>query len=338
MKFGKWYNQNYKKLLLIPGILLVVCLVYLTAFNIQNDGLFLRDISLTGGTTYTVFTSQSADDLNSFLDKELSNFEIKSLQDNLGTQTSIKITVSEDDSDLTKELLEEFLGEKLSSENSSIESTTSGLSEEFYNQLIIAILLAFFWMAGVVFLIFSKGFRVKSLVVLLNIILGFFLGNLFFQINPVIYSIGFLVLAGLLIYIYIKNSIPSFSVMLSAFADIVMTLALVNLLGIKVSTAGIVAFLMLIGYSVDTDILLTTRVTKKKNVNIDKELWGAFKTGTTMTLTSIVAVLTAFIVVFRFGTILNEIFTILLIGLGFDLFNTWITNASLIKWYAEERL
>ncbi len=338
MKFGKWYNQNYKKLLLIPGILLVVCLVYLTAFNIQNDGLFLRDISLTGGTTYTVFTSQSADDLNSFLDKELSNFEIKSLQDNLGTQTSIKITVSEDDSDLTKELLEEFLGEKLSSENSSIESTTSGLSEEFYNQLIIAILLAFFWMAGVVFLIFSKGFRVKSLVVLLNIILGFFLGNLFFQINPVIYSIGFLVLAGLLIYIYIKNSIPSFSVMLSAFADIVMTLALVNLLGIKVSTAGIVAFLMLIGYSVDTDILLTTRVTKKKNVNIDKELWGSFKTGTTMTLTSIVAVLTAFIVVFRFGTILNEIFTILLIGLGFDLFNTWITNASLIKWYAEERL
>ena len=134
-----------------------------------------------------------------------------------------------------------------------------------------------------------------------------------------------------------KNSVPSFAVMLSAFADIVMTLAVVNLLGIKVSTAGIVAFLMLIGYSVDTDILLTTRVTKKRNVIINNELWSSFKTGTTMTVTSIIAVATALIVVYGFGTILNEIFIILLIGLLFDLFNTWITNASLIKWYAEKR-
>jgi preprotein translocase subunit SecF len=192
-------------------------------------------------------------------------------------------------------------------------------------------------MAGVVFLIFSKGTKVKTIVVLLNILLGFFLGYFFFQTNVFVYSIGFLILAGLLIYIYIKNSIPSFAVMLSAFADIVMTLAVVDILGIKVSTAGIVAFLMLIGYSVDTDILLTTRVTKKRNVDINKELWGSFKTGTTMTLTSIIAVATALIVVYGSGTILNEIFTILLIGLVFDLFNTWITNASLIKWYAESR-
>jgi len=104
----------------------------------------------------------------------------------------------------------------------------------------------------------------------------------------------------------------------------------------KISTAGIVAFLMLIGYSVDTDILLTTRLLKKHE-STDKALFGAFKTGTTMTITSIIAITTALIVVYPFASVLNQIFTILLIGLGLDLFNTWITNASIIKWYTETK-
>jgi preprotein translocase subunit SecF len=33
--------------------------------------------------------------------------------------------------------------------------------------------------------------------------------------------------------------------------------------------------------------------------------------------------------------VLRQIFLILLIGLSFDLINTWITNASLLKWYQE---
>jgi len=124
--------------------------------------------------------------------------------------------------------------------------------------------------------------------------------------------------------------------MLSAFADIIMTLALVDFIGIKLSTAGIVAFLMLIGYSVDTDILLTTRLLKKHE-GVNTALFGAFKTGTTMTITSIIAITAALIVVFPFASVLNQIFTILLIGLGFDLFNTWVTNASIIKWYVETK-
>ena len=337
MKFEKWYEGNYKKLLVIPAALLVLCLVYLTVFNVQNDSLFNRGISLTGGTTYTLFDDINEDELNDFLNDKGINFELKILKDNTGRQTSLKITVGDEEGDLLKEYLEEFLQGNLTEQNSSVERTSAGLSNQFYDQLIIAIILAFFWMAGVVFLIFSKGLKIKSLVVLLNIILGFFLGNFFFQTNAFVYSFGFLILAGAIIYIYIKNSVPSFAVMLSAFADIVMTLAVVNLIGMEISTAGIVAFLMLIGYSVDTDILLTTRVTKKRNVDINKELWGSFKTGTTMTMTSIVAVMVALIVVSGYGTILNEIFTILLIGLGFDIFNTWITNASLIKWYAESK-
>jgi len=109
------------------------------------------------------------------------------------------------------------------------------------------------------------------------------------------------------------------------------------MLGIKVSTAGIVAFLMLIGYSVDTDILLTTRMLKRKEGTLNKRIYAAFKTGITMTLTSLLAMLIAFLMVKSFSAVLAQIFLVLVIGLAFDLLNTWITNVSILKWYVEAR-
>jgi len=141
----------------------------------------------------------------------------------------------------------------------------------------------------------------------------------------------------LVVFIIFRTPVPSLAVILSAFADIVMTIALLNLLGISLSTGGIVALLMLIGYSVDTDILLTTRVLRKKGESLNSRMYGALKTGLTMTLTSLIAVLVALIVIYTFSDVLRQIFTVLLIGLGFDIFNTWITNASILKWYAEAK-
>ena len=66
-------------------------------------------------------------------------------------------------------------------------------------------------------------------------------------------------------------------------------------------------------------------------------MFEAFKTGITMTLSSIAAVGVALIFTISFSAVLSQIFTILLIGLGFDLLNTWITNASLLKWYLEKK-
>ncbi|HDZ61215.1 MAG TPA: preprotein translocase subunit SecF, partial [Candidatus Pacearchaeota archaeon] len=105
----------------------------------------------------------------------------------------------------------------------------------------------------------------------------------------------------------------------------------------KMSSAGIVAFLMLIGYSVDTDILLTTRVLKRQEGSLNERIFGAFKTGLTMTLTSLLAIIFALFVVKSFSIVLTQIFTILAIGLGFDIFNTWITNVSILKWYMEKK-
>ena len=336
MNFEPWYNKNYKKLLIIPAVLLALSLIYIGIFYMQTGDVINKDVSLTGGTTISVDTYFSSADMEAALSESLTDFNIQTISDNAGNQLQLVITIGEEQTEALKTSLEEFLGYELTSENSSQQTTSASLSAEFYKQLIVAILLAFFWMAAVVFLIFAKGRKVKTWAIILNILLGFFMGNFFLTINPFLAGIIFLAFAVTLIRIYIKNSVPSFAVMLSAFADIVMTLAVINLIGLKLSTAGIVAFLMLIGYSVDTDILLTTRILRKRG-DLNRELFGAFKTGTTMTLTSIIAITAALIVVYPFGSVLNQIFIILLIGLAFDLFNTWITNASIIKWYSETR-
>ena len=115
-----------------------------------------------------------------------------------------------------------------------------------------------------------------------------------------------------------------------------MTLTVVNLMGLKLSTAGIVSFLMIIGYSVDTDIMLTVRLLKKEE-SVNHAILGAFKTGISMTITSIIAVAIALFVVYPFASVLNEIFLILLIGLVFDLMNTLLTNVSILKWYFDKK-
>lgn len=289
-KFANWYNKNYKFLLLIPLILLILSLGYLGYFYKENGDFIRKDVSLTGGTTITIFTEQeiNINNLKQSLSEKVQDFSVRELSEfRTGKQEAVIIESSVDSSEL-KSILEQILEYELTGENSSIEFTGSGLSQSFYRQLQIAILISFILMAIVVFIIF-------------------------------------------------RTPAPSVAVVLSAFADIIMTLALVNLLGIRVSSAGIIAFLMLIGYSVDTDIMLTTRLLKRRDSEINKRLSNAFKTGLTMTLTSIVAISVALILTQSFSEVLKQIFTILLIGLSFDILNTWITNASILKWYLEKR-
>jgi len=286
--FREWYDKNYKKLLIIPLIIIILSLFYMFNFYSQNNDFIYKDLSLTGGTTVTLQIDLDKQKLEQDLSDKLTDLETSEIYDIITREkkaTIIKTTAPAQD---TKNILENYLGYKLTEENSSVEFTGSSLSESFYKQLILAIIFAFILMAIVVFIIF-------------------------------------------------RTFTPSLAVIISAFADILMTLVFVNLLGMKISSAGIVAFLMLIGYSVDTDILLTTRILKRKESTLDKRMFEAFKTGITMTLTSLFAIAFALFVVRSFSDVLSQIFTILVIGLCFDIFNTWVTNASILKWHVEKK-
>lgn len=135
------------------------------------------------------------------------------------------------------------------------------------------------------------------------------------------------------VFIRFKTAAPSLAVILSAFSDIVITLAVMIIFGIEVSLGTVVALLLIIGYSVDTDILLTSRILTKKRERFNTNMAGAMKTGLTMTTTTLVALFILYV-----GTsslILKSMALVITIGLIVDLLNTWLQNTGILKWYME---
>ena len=164
--------------------------------------------------------------------------------------------------------------------------------------------------------------------------IGSSLGASFFKETFFALLLAFLFM-GIVVFITFRVPIPSLAVILAAFSDIVVTLAVVNVLGFKMSSAGIAAFLMLIGYSIDTDILLSTRVLKRKEGTIMGRIYGSIKTGMTMTTTTLVALI-AGLLISNSDTIF-QIMLILFIGLLVDMPMTWIQNVGLLRWYLEKK-
>ena len=164
-------------------------------------------------------------------------------------------------------------------------------------------------------------------------IIGSSLGASFFSQSLIALLCAFL-LMGIVVFIYFRTPVPSLAVILAGFSDIVVTLAIFNLTGHKLSTAGIAAFLMLIGYSVDTDILLTSRVLKRKEGTVMQRVYGAINTGLSMTATTIGAVFVALI--FVNSEVISQIMLILLIGLFVDMIFTWIQNVGILRLYLEK--
>jgi preprotein translocase subunit SecF len=165
-------------------------------------------------------------------------------------------------------------------------------------------------------------------------IIGATLGENFFRDAIRLLILAFLCM-GLVVFLRFRSFVPSIAVILSAVKDILLTVVILNLFGVKLTSSGIAALLMLIGYSVDTDILLATRLVKEKGESIEKRFKSAFKTGLTMTVTTAIAVLIALF--FSTSQVLSQIMLIVFIGLMVDLESTWVQNASILVWYTNKK-
>jgi preprotein translocase subunit SecF len=139
-----------------------------------------------------------------------------------------------------------------------------------------------------------------------------------------------------LVFLMFRSFVPSIAVVLSAFSDIVIPLALMNLLGIELSLGTVAALLMLIGYSVDSDILLNNHILRRSG-DFYESTYRAMRTGVTMTLTSLSAMSVMSLAAFLFGIdLLTSIGVVLVMGLATDLMNTYMLNLSLLRWYKFE--
>jgi preprotein translocase subunit SecF len=136
-----------------------------------------------------------------------------------------------------------------------------------------------------------------------------------------------------LAFVLFRTFVPSIAIVASAFSDIVIPLAFMSLAGIPLSLGTVAALLMLIGYSVDSDILLNNHILRRGG-DFYESTHRAMQTGVTMTVTSMMAMLVMGIAAWLFGVeLLSSIGIILFVGLAADLMNTYMLNLSLLRWY-----
>lgn len=331
-----FYDNQYKLLLIIPFALLILSILLIGAKYATTGDFINKDVTLKGGVTLTITEpiNLDANKIKSgiqvdFPDNDIEIRKVSQFGKNTGLIIVIDTTQDKVDSFLSK--VEEVLNLELTTENHTIQVIGSSLGESFFAEVARALLIAFFFMGAVVSFYFGPDLKFKfmsgGIAILSSIIL--------FANWGIVMDIIAIALGIFLFVLFIRSSIPSFAVVLAAFSDIIVTLALVNLFGIKLSTAGIAAFLMLIGYSVDTNILLSTRVIKRREGTVMDRILGAMKTGLTMTLTTFLAISAAFI--FTESEVIKQIMLILLIGLGADLINTWLQNSGILRLYLEKK-
>ncbi|MFC1728685.1 protein translocase subunit SecF [Nanoarchaeota archaeon] len=282
-----YYDREYKKLLFIPIVLLLLSFIIIGTNYAQTGEFFQKGVSLKGGTTLSVFDiTTDIIELEAYLSEQFPDLDVytRSLT-KAGAQVGIIVEASTQDSSELINAVELKIGE-LSKDQYTVDTTGPSLGKAFFAQAIFAVILAFLFMAVVV-------------------------------------------------YIYFRAALPCSYIIFAAIADIIFALAMVNVFNIKLTTAGVAAFLMLIGYSVDTDILLTTRILKRKEGTIESRVRSSISTGLTMTFAAIAATVVAY-----YSTqseIMKQIMFILFWGLVADIINTWFTNVGLLRWYVEKK-
>ncbi|MBD3210017.1 hypothetical protein GF318_01405 [Candidatus Micrarchaeota archaeon] len=141
----------------------------------------------------------------------------------------------------------------------------------------------------------------------------------------------------ILVFLFFRSIPPSIAVLTGAFCDIIIALGAMGLFGIPLTLPSFAALMMLIGYSLDTDILLTTRILKRKG-DPRENAHDAMKTGLTMSGTGMIAFSALFVLsLMTHIPTYFEISAVALSGLVGDMFATWGINAVMILHYALKR-
>ena len=145
--------------------------------------------------------------------------------------------------------------------------------------------------------------------------------------------IAFIFMAITIFFIFRTPIIGIYVALCPAF-DIISTLAISQIIGIKLSLASFAALLMIIGYSVDDDVMIATRILRGSG-DAKSKLKGSFKTSFTTTAATIVALAALYAV--SISTVITQIASILLIGLVIDFQYTWLFDTTLLRWHVERK-
>jgi preprotein translocase subunit SecF len=163
------------------------------------------------------------------------------------------------------------------------------------------------------------------------------LGAFFLSQVQLIIIVAF-ILVSLVVLLVFKSIAPAVAVVFGAGNDMIIALGAMGLFGIPLGLASLGGLLMLIGYSIDTDMLAAIRMLKRHDGDIEDRAFSAMHTGMTMTLTAIVSFAILFIVsLIAYVPTYYEISGVVLFGLIGDVFTTWLGNTPMILLYKKRK-
>ncbi len=147
-----------------------------------------------------------------------------------------------------------------------------------------------------------------------------------------------IILITVVVFIAFRQLVPSLAIIQAMIFDVLMGMFGMVVLNIPLSLTTLPALLLLIGYSIDTDIMLTSRLLKVKDGNHGKHATDAMITGITMIATTLVALVVMLAVSYFYQIeVIYQISAILFFGLIGDLIATWMMNAPILIWFLEKK-
>ena len=341
-----FYQNNFKKMMIIPLVLTVIMLGLIFFYPGIKPG-----VDLTGGNVLIIRSSEPISEslLISTLNENFSLKELKVSTIASPTGYGAWIQYTKDPFIINVESVLDNANNSLETEKESIVFSNEALvllnkpTQNFTNAK-TALLAAQQALAD-----YKEAYSKKlqdTLVQKLN--LG---DNAEFQkreISPTLGEASFssslwitligVILITLIVFIAFRQLVPSGAIIQAMIFDVLAGLTGMALLNIPLSLTTLPALLMLIGYSIDTDIMLTSRMLKGKDGNPGERATSSMKTGMTMTITSIAAL--AVMIVFSYFyqiEVIYQIATILFFGLIGDLIATWLMNAPILLWWIEKK-
>jgi len=307
-------TKNYKYLFLVPAVMLVFSIL-----GIQHIKL---GVDLKGGYGITIYKPMNVTSLKKTLENDLEGLDIREINTEQGKGVIIEFT---DFKDTAK--AEKLYQAGNIEEAKRILSKYTEVTDDFNNSLYRA--------REVLKNRLLEKLGVTNEKVIIKEV-GPSLGSSFLQHSINVIIIAF-ILMSIIVFLSFRNPIPSIAIIQAAVFDVIFALGMMGYLGIPLGLPTVAALLMLIGYSVDTDILLTTRMLKRTG-RYQEKIVGAFRTGIYLTICALVSAMVMYVVASVVGIeVLGMIGSVLTFGLFADIISTWCTNAGMLIWYMRRK-
>ena len=146
------------------------------------------------------------------------------------------------------------------------------------------------------------------------------------------------ILISIVILLIFRSIVPSFAIVFGAANDMIVALGAMALFKIPLGVTSIAGLLMLLGYSIDTDVLVGIRILKRREGTPEERAYSSMKTGLTMTTAAILSFAVLFAVsLIEYVPTYYEIAGVVLFGLLGDIITTWFGNASMLLLYARRK-